>query len=72
MALWTYPFTICQCQLLGSVTPHYKTAVMTGLGRVFRADRDKLTPIQLCFISQHSKKGTPANITDAHCQGMIF
>ena len=46
MALWTYPFTICQCQLFGPVTSHYKTAVMTGLGRVFRADRDKLMVIK--------------------------
>ena len=50
MALWTYPFTICQCQLFGPVTSHYKTAVMTGLGRVFRADRDKLTVIEVGFV----------------------
>ena len=43
MALWTYPFAICQCQLFGPGTPHYKTAVMAGLGSVFRAGSDKLT-----------------------------
>ena len=65
------PFMISEGQFLGVCGTQYKTTSAARLRGVVRVDRDESCTVKVGFIGQHTQERLPADIGDAHSQGVI-